>query len=100
MFSKIGLVDPVKTVHTKLFAKIAKLHKFATINSNFKKSNYFRHASSYNVHVSIISKIGLEDLSKPYTQIYSQNIVSCINLQLLIEILKKPIISDMHHRIT
>ena len=28
----------VKTVHTNLFAKNCKLHKFATCNSNFKKS--------------------------------------------------------------
>ena len=32
MFSKTELVDPtsVKTVHTNLFAKNCKLHKFAT----------------------------------------------------------------------
>ena len=28
----------VKTVHTNLFANNCKLHKFATCNSNFKKS--------------------------------------------------------------
>ena len=28
----------VKTVHTNLFTKICKLHKFATCNYNFKKS--------------------------------------------------------------
>ena len=33
-----------KTVHTNLFAKKRKLHKFATTNSNFEKLNSFRHA--------------------------------------------------------
>ena len=28
----------VKTVHTNLFAKICKLHKFVTCNQNFEKS--------------------------------------------------------------
>ena len=41
----------VKTVHTYLFANNCKSHKFATTNSNFVKSDYFRHASSHNVHV-------------------------------------------------
>ena len=36
----------VKTVHTNLFAKICKLHKFAAINSNLKKIDSFRHVSS------------------------------------------------------
>ena len=41
----------VKTVHTNLFAKSLKLHKYATTNSNFKKMDYFTNASSYKVHV-------------------------------------------------
>ena len=74
----------------KLFAKGRKLQKFTTANSNFEKINYFSHASSYNVDIciSIFSKIGLVDQSKPYTQTYLQIITSCINLQLLV-ILKK-----------
>ena len=40
-------VDQSKTVHTYLFSKNRKLHKFATTNSNFeKKHNFFRYASS------------------------------------------------------
>ena len=31
--------------------KKRKLHKIAIINSNFEKVDYFRHTSSYNVHV-------------------------------------------------
>ena len=43
----------VKTVHTNEFAKNHKLHtsRFANTNSVFKEINYFRQASSYNVHV-------------------------------------------------
>ena len=44
-FQQIGLVDRSKTVHTNLFEKNCKLHKFATTNSNFEKINSFRHAS-------------------------------------------------------
>ena len=32
----------VKTVHTNLFAKKCKLHKFAILNSNFENIDYFR----------------------------------------------------------
>ena len=42
----------VKTVHTNVFAKILiKLHRFANTKSVFKETNYFRQASSYNVHI-------------------------------------------------
>ena len=41
----------VKAVHTNVFAKNSKLHKFATTNYNFEKIAYFGHASSCNVHV-------------------------------------------------
>ena len=44
-FQQNRVYRSVKTVHTNLFAQYRKLHKFATINSNFEKS-YFRHASS------------------------------------------------------
>ena len=43
----------VKTVHTNLFAKIRKLHKFATTNSIVFKIDSFRHASSKTfMHIS------------------------------------------------
>ena len=41
----------VKPVHTNVFAKNHKLHRFANTNSVFKEINYFRQASSNNVHV-------------------------------------------------
>ena len=39
----------VKTVHTNLFAKIHKLHKFATTNNNLNKKiiSYMRHRKMY-----------------------------------------------------
>ena len=43
--------DQSKTMHTHLFAKNRKLHKFAITYSNFEKKKYFRHASLCNVHV-------------------------------------------------
>ena len=57
----------VKAVHINEFAKIIscisrkknKLHRFANTNSVFKEINYFRQASSYNVHVYLfLSKSG------------------------------------------
>ena len=42
----------VKTVHTNVFSKIIScIYRFANTNSVFKEINYFRQASSYNVHV-------------------------------------------------
>ena len=46
IFSKLGLLDQSKTMHTNIFAKNGKLHKFATTNNNFGKINSFGHASS------------------------------------------------------
>ena len=50
--------------------------------------------------ISIFSKLGLVDQSKPCTQIYLQKVASCLNLPLPIVILKKSIILDMRHRKT
>ena len=36
---------------TNILANNRKLHKFATMNSNFEKIDYFRHVSKYNEHV-------------------------------------------------
>ena len=51
----------------------------------------------HKTYISIFSRIEFVDQSKPCTQIYLQEIASCINLQLPIVILKKSIISDMRH---
>ena len=37
---------------TQMYCKNHKLHRFANTNSVFKEINYFRQASSYNVHVN------------------------------------------------
>ena len=82
----------VKTVHTNIFANNRKLHKFATTNSNFeKKIDYFRHASSCNVHVNPFSaNSGLWiSQNRACSQIYFQIMTGCIILQLPIVILTK-----------
>ena len=50
--------------------------------------------------ISIFSKLGLVDQSKPCILIYLQKMASCVNLQLPIVILKKSILLDMHHHKT
>ena len=45
-FQQNRVCRSVKTVHTNIFAKNGKLHKFATNNSNFEKIGSFKHASS------------------------------------------------------
>ena len=45
-FHKNRVSRSIKTVHTNLFTKNGKLHKFATTNSNFENINYFRHEPS------------------------------------------------------
>ena len=45
-FQQNRVCRSVKIVHTNLFAKNRKLHKFAITNNNFENIDYFRHASS------------------------------------------------------
>ena len=45
----------VKTVLINIFANNRTLHKFETTNNNSGKIDYFRHASSYNIHVDQFS---------------------------------------------
>ena len=76
---------------TQIYLQKRKLHTFATTISNIKKINYLSHASSCTCTctcTSIFSKIGLIDQSNSCTQIFLQNNVSYINLQLEIRILK------------
>ena len=99
-FQQTRVSRSVQTVHTNIFANNRNLHKFATTNSNLKKKLFFRHASSYNVHVyQFLAKSGwYVDHSKTVHTIYLQKIASCINLQLPIVILKKKFLLDMHHK--
>ena len=63
----------VITVHTNVFAKNLKLHEFATTNIICFKNRLFQ---TYIIVkctcISIFSKIGLVDQSKPCTQVYLQ----------------------------
>ena len=43
-FQQNRLSRSVKTLHTNLFAKNCKLHKFATSNKNFRKTKPLRYA--------------------------------------------------------
>ena len=67
----------VKTVelHTNLFAKNLKLYKFATTSSNFEKYDYFRHTSSYNVHLYQFQQNRVSKSVKTvHTNLFAKNI--------------------------
>ena len=100
-FQQNRIKTQVITVLTSIFAKNRKLHKFATTSNHFFKIDSFRQASSEKrTCISIFSKIGLVDRSKPCTQIYLQKTASCINLQLPIVTSKNQFSLDMHHHKT
>ena len=85
-FSDNRVSRSVKTVHTNIFPNNRKLHKFATTNSILfiSVTSDIHHCKTY-MYINF-QIIGLVDQSKPFTQIYLQKIVSCINLQLAIRI--------------
>ena len=88
-FQQIWVSGSVKTVLTNIFA---------TTNSNFEKNRLIQICVIVKRKcISIFSKLGSVDQSKPCTLIYLQKIASCINLQLPIVILKKSILLNMHH---
>ena len=78
----------VITVLTNLFAKIRKVHKFATTNSIFSKSTLsdMHHPKTY-MHNNF-QQNRVSSLVKTCPQIYLQKIANCINLQLAIRISK------------
>ena len=62
----------IKAVRTNIFAKNCKLDKFATNISNFEKNRLFRTGVIVKCRptcISLFSKLGLVDQSKPYTLI-------------------------------
>ena len=82
----------VINVHTNLFAKqIASCRDLQLPIRILKNPSFQKCIIVKRTCLSIFSKIGLGDLSKPRTQIYLQKIASCINLQLPIVTLKKSI---------
>ena len=63
-FQQNRVCRSVKTVHTNLFAQYRKLHKFATINSNFEKKKFFLTCIIIKrTCISIFSKIILKHKS-------------------------------------
>ena len=76
-------------MHTKLFAKNRKLHKYATYNSNFeiKLLSDMYHRIRY-LYINFQQNQVSIDLSKPCTQIYLQKFANCVNLQLATRILQ------------
>ena len=52
----------VKTVHTILFAKNRKLHKFATCNSNFKPNFFQTCIILKSIFRPNLKAIGIEDI--------------------------------------
>ena len=76
-------------MHTKLFAKNRKLHKYATCNSNFKTKLFsdMHHRITY-LYINFQPNRVSRDLLKPCTQVYLQIFANCIDLQLAIRISK------------
>ena len=74
------------------------MNQFATTNSNFKKINYFRHASSYNVHVYQFSaKSGNRSVITVHTNVFAKN-RKLHEFATANNFFKKSTLSDMHHR--
>ena len=92
-FQQIRVSGSVRTVLTltNIFANNCKLHKFATTNSNFEEKQQLIQTCDIikRTCISIFSKLGLVDQSKPFTLMYLKKMASYINLQLPIVILKK-----------
>ena len=80
-FQQNWVSRPVKIVCTNIFANICKLHKFATIPIIFFNQLLQACIIKKRTCISIVSKIGFVEQSKPCTQIYLQKIASCLNLQ-------------------
>ena len=88
-FQQNRVKTQVITVLTSIFAKNRKLHKFATTNNNFFENRLFQTCIIVKrTCISVFSKIGLVDQSKPCTQVYLQKFANCINLPLAIRISK------------
>ena len=100
IFSNIGFVDQSKPCTQVYLHNIASCINLKLQIVIIKKRLIQTCIIGKRTSISIFSKIGLVDQSKPCTQIYLHHIATCINLQLPIVIFKKMIISDMCHRKT
>ena len=94
-FQQNQVKSQVMTVHTSLFAKIASCINLQLPIIIFKNRLFQACIIVKRTCISIFSKIGLVDRSKPCTQIYLPKNACCINLQLPIVILEKSILLDM-----
>ena len=82
------MIDTLYYIRTDNTATNCKLHTFANTNSRFLKNQLFQ-ACACTCRL-IFNKIGLVDQSKrAHKFICKISLLSCINLQLSIEILKK-----------
>ena len=75
-FQQNQVKTQVMTVRRSLFAKTRKLHKFATTHNKFENRLFQTCIIVKRTCISIFSKIGLVDRSKPCTQIYLQKIAT------------------------
>ena len=75
-FQQSQVSRSVKTVLTSIFAKIRKLHKFATTIGNFEKKSTISDMRHHTTYMYI--KIELVDQSKPCSQNCLQKIANCI----------------------
>ena len=81
-------IDQSKTVHTKLFAKNRKLHKYATYNLNFetKLLSDMHHRITY-LYINFQQNRVSRSVKTVHTSLFA-NICKLLNLQLAIRISK------------
>ena len=72
-------------MHTKLFAKNRKLHKYATCNSNFKTKLF---SDMYHRITYLYINFQQNRASRSVKTVHTSLFANCINLQLAIKILK------------
>ena len=87
-------------MHTNLFARNGKLHKFATTNSNFKNQFIQTWIIVKRTCISIFSKIGVVDQLKPCTQNLFAKICKLHKLATCNWNFEKSRLSDMHYPLT
>ena len=80
-FQQSQVKTQVMTVHTCLFAKNRKLHKFATTNNNFEKSTFsgMHHCKTY-MHISFQQNWVSRSVKTVHTNLFAKKIANCIKL--------------------
>ena len=90
----------INLIRTDNIAKNHNLHKFATSNGNFEKKNYFRYASSHNVHVNFKQNLTSRSVKTLRTNLFAKNRKQHKFATTYNKFEKKSMILDMHHRKT